>query len=172
MSYFQDSQRIREEIESQPGLLERVKQAYRGELQKFASGSSVDLFRIGRLQSGVHIALRKWNPDLYHNAHMGLHKQIEWMETYCQNAEELAAQGTEVPAFTVGVIRNNIAGILTEDLSAGELYEVVQARYPDPTARVVDNGSSRTVYVDIDPEFRAKEPIKRRYFAEGKHILT
>ena len=71
------------------------------------------------------------------------------MEIYCQNAEDIKALGESVPAFCVGVMHGEKAGILTEDLTANgqKGFEHCQ---DNAYGFVVDGESRRKVFVDLD----------------------
>ena len=168
MEYFERSQEVRKEILSEDGLLTQAKRAFNSEYEEFGWGSTVDLFRIGTLPSGLYVAMRVFRKD-GHFGDSSVENQKRLLEDYCQNAEELDSEGKEVPKFCVGVVYRNRAGIFTEDLTAGDTQNF--EHYPDYDFAWVGEGEQRRkVYVDIDHLFKHRRDTETKYFLDD-HLI-
>src|SRR3989338_7680205 len=91
MDYFERSQQVRREILRQPELLDAARLALTEKIESFASGSTTHIYWIGELESGVHVAMRKFKKGILDSIdEVTLSSDgIRHLETYCQNAEEL-----------------------------------------------------------------------------------
>jgi len=166
MSYIDGSQSVKDELLSAPTLLDIVGKAFNEKIEPFAFGGTVHLYRMGRLSSGIHVALRAFRTDVQEGKN-DLESQMKLMEYYCQNAEHLYSKNEPVPEFCIGIINGNKAGILTEDLSAGDTEEV--DHHPDNDYALV-GVEKRKVYVDIDGLYRFIPGLELKYFLEDKVI--
>lgn len=166
MDYIDKSQIVKNEILSAPTLLDTARNAFDKKFEAFGWGGTVELYHIGRLSSGLHVALRAFRTDVQEGQN-DLEGQMRLMEYYCQNAEHLYSKNEPVPEFCVGVIKGNKAGILTEDLSAGDTQEV--EHHPDNDYALV-GAEKRKVFFDIDGLFRFIPGLEHKYFLDDKVI--
>ena len=146
--YLEHSQGVKREIERNPKILDAARKAFRGEAESFAFGGTVNLYRVGRLKSGMYVALRAFRIDVDEGM-QSAETQAKNMEIYCQNAEDIQSLGENVPVFCVGVMHGEKAGILTEDLTANG-QKGFEHRPADAYGFVVDGESRRKVFVDLD----------------------
>ena len=174
MNYFEDCQQIKTEIESS-GLLRKVKEAFSGNIVPFANGGSVNLYRIGNLESGHHIALRLFK--LKGEGQWELPQQKRLMEYYCQHAEALNEDGYRAPLFTIGVLDPKRAGVITEDLTKGGAVNLEHD--PNfPYGWIRERGKDIKVFIDIDYWFQGSSSYpyqgiiieNPKYFSPGKFI--
>lgn len=166
MEYIDKSQIVKKEIISESMLLDVVRNAFDQKFEAFGRGGTVELYRIGRLPSGFHIALRLFRTDI-EEGQRNLETQMRLMELYCQNAEHLYSRNEPVPDFCVGVIKGNKAGILTEDLSAGGTTEV---EHNQDNNYALVGAERRKVFVDIDGLFRFIPGLEHKYFLDDTVI--
>ena len=170
MKYFLRSQRVKQEIVSEESLLSRARRAFNSEYEPIGWGSTVDVFRIGTLLSGLYVAMRVFRKD-GHFGDSSIETQKSLLEDYCQNAEELDSEGKEVPKFCVGVSCEERAGIFTEDLTAADTQNFEHHR-DDDFAWVGERENRRKVYVDIDHLFGPRRySIETKYFLD-EHLIT
>ncbi|MBS3051191.1 MAG: hypothetical protein J4400_03500 [Candidatus Aenigmarchaeota archaeon] len=158
--YFGKSQQVKRSFT--PQILDKGGAAFAGDIEPFGFGQ-VHLYRTGRTSSGLYVALRIFRTELYND--WTLCSQIKWFENYCLNAEELDAEGKEVPGFCIGVICDRRAGIFTEDMTAGGSQDL---EHPADEAFAYVGPDRRVVYLDIDPVFREKKVESLKYFSLGK----
>lgn len=161
--YFEKSQEVKRSFT--PQILDEGRAAFAGEVEPFGFGG-VHLYRTGKTSSGLYVALRIFRTDL-DESRWPLRSQIKWFENYCLNAEELVAEGKEVPGFCIGVICGGRAGIFTEDMTAGGLQEL--EHHPDKAFAYV-GPDRRVVYIDVDPVFRRKKIESLKYFSLGNRF--
>lgn len=168
MAYFEHSQEIRQKILLEGNILTQAKRAFNEEIEEFSFGSTVNLYRIGKLPSGFYVALRVFRKDgHFGGSFLGTQKSL--LEDYCQNAEELNSEGKEVPKFCVGTVYGKRAGIFTEDLTANGTQHF--EHYPDYDFAWVGEGTNRRkVFVDIDHLFKHRREDKPKYFLK-KHLI-
>lgn len=165
MNYFDYSQAIRNKIAASPQILEKTRGAFEDRFEPFTAGGTVNLYFLGRLESGLYVALRTWRKEMLEGK-LPFEKRKKNLEIYCRNAEDLSDKGENVPCFCVGVIYKNSVGIFTEDLTAGETKVVTH--YPDNDYGFVND---KKIWIDIDYLFNSKHlgaPLS--YFAED-HII-
>ncbi len=163
-SYFENSQSIKKEIESRLDLKNKITMCLDDKIEPFSFGGTVNLYRIGKLKSGLYIALRRFRPEMVEGRN-DLNTKKKGMEIYCQNAERLKNEGEEVPQFCVGVVNGNDAGILTEDLTLGGKFDF--DHFPDMDfGFVVDGTNRRKVWVDIDHLFSSELGHNRNYYRD------
>ncbi len=168
MDYFDLSQKVRTEIETASALLDVTKSAFDCDVKEFSFGGTVNLFYIGKLSSGLHVALRAYRPDMP-EGQRDLDFQVFGMEIFCQNAEYLHSQGKGVPAFCVGVTYDGKAGILTEDLTANG--QLGLDHHPDKDYGFVgEGGDRRKVFVDIDFQYRWDRNTADKFFLSENRI--
>ena len=169
MSYFEYSQQLRREIESEESIVTRLKYAFRGDIEPFAFGGTVNIFCIGQTKSGIWTALRAFRPKMPEGMRT-TEIQKSNMEIYCQNVEYLHEKGERCPALCIGVVYENMVGILTEDLSAGGKYEI--EHNPDLNYGFILSSENRQkVFIDLDYGFRIPPNRREKYFAEDAFIL-
>ena len=166
MDYLEISQQVKAELLSAPNLLNIAQNAFNGGIEPFSFGGTVNLYHLEMLSSGLYVALRVFRTDAQAGKY-DLESQIKEMEQYCQNAEYLFSEGYPVPAFCVGVVSGEKAGIFTEDLSVGGREDVEHNR-DDAYAFV--GSDRRKVFIDIDTAFRVRRNIELRYFLESNSI--
>lgn len=168
MRYFEHSQDIRRKLLSEEDMLTKAKRAFNGDIEEFSFGSTVNLYRIGKLPSGFYVALRVFRKDgNFGKSSLDMQKSL--LEDYCQNAEELDSEGKEVPKFCIGTVYGRKAGIFTQDLTADgtENFE----HYPAYDFAWVGEGTNRRkVFVDIDHLFKHRWEKKPKYFLK-KHLI-
>lgn len=169
MKYFERSRAIRGDILSQLSLLNMARDTYKGNIEPFTFGGTVNIYHVGILPSGLHVALRAFRTEMPEGK-----KGLEWekraFEAYCRNAEDLSEEGEGVPDFCVGVIFGQHAGIFTEDLTRGDTSEFES--HPD-NEYVFVGPERRKVFVDIDYLFREKLlKIKElKYFLDSNLVM-
>ncbi len=170
MGYFEKSQIVKEEILSLPTLLDTARDAFDERIEEFTSGGTVNLYRVGKLPSGLHVALRAFRTDVQEGRNP-LGYQMELMEYYCQNAEYLSGHSYSdwepVPEFCVGVVYGEKAGIFTQDLSAGGTEKIETHAGND---YVLVGAEKRKVFVDIDNFFRDMLDLELKYFSGDNFI--
>lgn len=166
MGYFEISQAVKPQILADSSMLTMARRCFAAEVEPFRAGGTVNLFYVGRLASGLHVALRAYKPEV-EEGRRDLEVQMQFMENYCQNAEELHSQGTPVPGFCVAVVCRQFAGILTEDLTANDT--VPYEHYPDFDYAWV-GAERKKVFVDIDALFKHRTFIELKYFLE-QHLV-
>jgi len=150
MNYADISKKVKQELLLSPVLLDVTRHAFDEKSEPFSFGGTVNLYQIGQLPSGLHVALRAFRPE-QPEGKKSLERQMKNMEYYCYHAETLFDEKQPVPAFCVGVIYMNKAGILTEDLTCGGTQEVFH--HPDDEFGFV-GPEKRKVFIDIDYMFR------------------
>ena len=167
MDYFENSQKIRRDLEEDSILLDETQKALNGELSPFGFGINYEVFRVGRLPSGLYIALRSFEENNFMRME-DFDDQINDLEDYCLNAEQLSSQGKKVPSFCVGVVCGNLAGILTEDLTVGGVEKIYQ---PSSEDYAFFGKDKRKVWIDIDSIFKSHPRNKiLKYFAKENRI--
>ena len=166
MSYLDNSQRVKKEIVSAPSLVDIARKAFNQSIEPFSFGGTVNLYHIGKLSAGIHVALRVLRTDV-EEGKKNLESQMTLMEYYCQNAEHLYSKQEPVPEFCVGVISGKKTGIFTEDLTRGDTQEVLHD--PDNAYAFV-GANRRKVFIDIDGVFRYIPELELKYFLEDKLI--
>ena len=164
--YFNKSQLVRISIERTPELIEITRTCFNGKMEPFASGGTVNLYHLGTLPSGLHVALRAFRTSVPEGKY-DLEDQMRLMEHYCQNAEHLYSTGKSVPIFCVGVVSGEQASIFTEDLSKGGTQEV--RHHPDNNYALV-GAEKRKVFVDIDGLFRKIPGLELKYFLNENKV--
>lgn len=153
MGYIRKSQRVKKEIEKDPDLVVRIKNIFNGAVDKFDSGSVSELYHVGRTQSGVYVALRKFSES---NPFMvdikDLDTQTYFLGIYCLKAEELYNKKEDVPQFCVGVTYKENAGILTEDLTWNGSLELIHDKFKDGEDEGIVKGPNgdRKVHIDLN----------------------
>lgn len=162
MDYIERSQLMKPGIISDSELLNSARRGFDEEIEPFSFGGTVNLYHVGILPSGLHVALRAFRPEMPEGRN-SLTRQTQSMENFCQNAEHLDSEGEPVPAFCIGVVYKHMAGIFTEDLSAGETQEV-DHDLEQPYALVGDE--ERKVFVDVDELFRLLLDLEPKYFLD------
>jgi hypothetical protein len=161
MDYFERSMNIRREILGREDILDAAGNAFRDrEDSCFNAGGSVNLYRVGKLESGFHVALRLYRYDM-DEGQFPWKKQARNMEQYCHNAEFVEARGDNVPSFCVGATDGTLVGIFTEDISNGGDLEV--KHHPDQDFALVGL-DDRKVFIDMDYQFRFTPGIEKKYF--------
>lgn len=180
MGYFEHSQSVRKELENS-SLVSKVREAFQAKFEPFDVGGTINLYAIGELPSGIHVALRAFRPNMPEGMH-DLYRQMQNMDIYCKNAEALIENGYRAPNFSVGVVYHQMAGILLEDISKGGSVPI--DRLPIyPYGLITENGEEVQVFIDIDCMFEwdASNPLDTsltvasrtgplKFFSEGKFI--
>ena len=166
MYYFKRSQNVKEQILLAPNLLDIARTAFDESIEPFSFGGTVHLYHMGKLDSGLYVALRTLRTDVA-EGQTNLERQMKLMEYYCQNAESSDSRGELVPNFCVGVIKGDKAGIFTEDLTAGNTQEIDS--HPDNDYILVGK-DKRKVFVDLDGTSRFIPGLKLKYFL-GKRAI-
>ncbi len=170
-NYFENSQSVKNEMERRPDLLQITRDCFAERIKEFSFGSTVNLYRVGRLESGVYVALRRFRHEGI-EGHFDLIIKMRYFDMYCQNAEELYSRGESVPEFCVGVTFGNDAGILTEDLTSNG--EVEFEHHPDHNFGFVIKGDiKKRVLVDIDylyGSIHVNSDRNTKYFANDARI--
>lgn len=162
MDYFEDSQRIRTEIQEDSQILDVAKRSLARELEPFAGGTHSEVYRVGKLSSGLWVALRTTIFDD--------EDQMIQLERHCQNAEKLATHypldgKMKMPSFCVGVVYGERRGIFTEDLTNGGSLILNHHDSGDPAGYIEEEEERRvTVYVDLDDFPTSKNPQSIKYF--------
>ncbi|MBS3151928.1 hypothetical protein J4230_00805 [Candidatus Woesearchaeota archaeon] len=171
IDYFQESQMVKAKIVLQSEIIYNANEALSGRLEEFSFGGTVNLYRIGKLESGLYIALRKFRPEMPEGI-SNLDNKVKKMEAYCQNAGKLRSKNEGVPNFCVGIVNEIDVGILTEDLIANGGFEF--DHNPDNEFGFVIQGNNRRkVWVDIDHLFGDRKYNRNpeiKYFTEGARI--
>ena len=169
--YFENSQLVRREIESRPDLKNKITMCLDNKIEPFSFGGTVNLYRVGKLKSGLYIALRRFRSEMPEGMSTFNNKR-KMMEAYCQNAERLKNEGEEVPNFCVGAVNNNDAAILTEDLTSNG--KVIFEHHPDTAfGFIIKDEARRKVWVDIDylyGDIRKNRNPEIKYFSNGEII--
>lgn len=156
--FLTDSEKIKKEIQSNPELLEKIKQCFARDTGPFAKGTENELYRIGQTNEGKHLLLRK-KPFT-----VNIKNDKERFEAYCQYAETLANSRAEgkyqrgsfgprknSPNFCIGVIFNTKeVGIITEDMSEGGKYEMSNSMVDYYSTRSENGNKVDEVLVDLD----------------------
>jgi hypothetical protein len=169
-TYFEHSQEVKREIEQSSDLLDKIRDSFHGKGDRIAHTDCTEIWRIGKLESGLYIALRiDYSPFLFEMTKLSL-------ENYCSNAERLFNEGNNVPDFCVGVTLDEDAGIITEDLTDNNRNTLTETGKGSEKARCLQtkpDGETKEIYVDIDSKWSADPKINRgnlRYFKEGNYI--
>jgi hypothetical protein len=156
--YFEKSQEIKAEIEGRNDILDLTAGAFNGEIEEFA-GAGVDLFRIGKLESGLHLALRVFRD--FNNYKQDL--EARFMEHYALNAEKLQGESERVPLACVGAFyRDKKAALITEDLTAGGEFEV-EHHSDNAYGFILKPEGKEKVWIDIDAVFSRRDFDEIRY---------
>lgn len=168
MDYFRRSQNVRLEILANDRILTQAKEAFHGKIEEFGWGSTVNLYRVGVLSSGLYVAMRTFRRDGNFEKDK-LDAQKKTLEQYCLNAEELDAEGKNVPTFCVGVVYGRRAAIFTEDVTDDGREEF--EHNPDSAFAFVGEGTNRRkVYIDIDHCFKFRPGSEAKYFLNN-HVI-
>jgi len=151
MSYFERSMEVGRRLRGNREVVGNVRRALRGESQPFSCGSTAELYQIGK-SGEVYVALRRFDPrGSYGRADLKFQSGL--MEVYCLNAEDLDAKGKRVPDFCVGVVCDEQAAILTEDLTQGGQRKVDHSKGGEAAGYILVDGKKTLVYIDIDHGF-------------------
>ena len=147
--YFERSMKIREEIINSH-LMDKLREYWFTRDNPFyviKKGNKAVIYSIGQLESGIHVALRKYRGEI--EKFWSYNVKINWYERFCQRNETRSDDGTV--SFCIGINFDNVTpAILTEDLSKG--LELKQEEF---------------TYTDLD-DFVAAEELK--YFSENNII--
>ncbi|MBR9704713.1 hypothetical protein GOV12_04830 [Candidatus Pacearchaeota archaeon] len=124
MDYLKYSQEVRKEIIASGELLQSLKNHLSGEdkLELISSGRNNRIYRVGRLENGLFVALR-------HHIYAGFNGRttetpMGAYESYCQNAERLEYECKRVSIFCIGVKHKGNVGLLVEDFTRGGEREI------------------------------------------------
>lgn len=162
-SYFEFSQQVRREIESSEQMMPALKRyffdLYVPANDFIGSGSANDIYRIGKLKSGLWVALRERYGSDDSPFFLGLY------EVYAKKAELLQQQNKRVTKFCVGVSGNGRAGLLVQDFTNGGESPLISTS--GDAAYFADN-TGEIVYVDLDNVIHPETELK--YLAENARI--
>ena len=110
-------------------------------------GGTTEFYCISQLPSGIFIGVRRLRPDIP-DGQGSLEKRMNYMEIYCQNAEELNERDETVPLFCVGLVYADNVAIVTEDLSKNGQCEIILAEQ-EARARIIEGDSEKEVFIDL-----------------------
>jgi len=129
--YFERSQRIKKEIESESRLIKNITNIFesRDENLLLGEGSYNEVFQVGRTESGLYVALRLTN-ERHFEMH-SIENLILSNERYCSvaGAISMAYESEKYwhrPIhFCVGVVyQDRIPGLLMEDVTKNKKYSL------------------------------------------------
>ena len=121
--YFAFSQEVRREIEENNDLSARLDK-HMAEIEKaefIGQGKSNNHYRLGRLESGLWIAIREVRTPFYYRT---LPSFLSRHESYAQKAEDYSRDGKRVTRFCVGAFKGKNAVLLIEDLTGGGAHSL------------------------------------------------
>lgn len=155
--YFRNSQKVKEEIESDPELIRDITDIFetRREDRILGNGSSSDVFYAGKTKSGLYVALRL-TKERYFEMH-GFNTDIVFGEIYCSVAGAFYIAHKKEPMwfpwrpvnFCVGVVyQDRIPGLLLEDISENRKYELEE--FGSSFERMHKGKKVDTVLADLD----------------------
>jgi hypothetical protein len=166
--YFDYSQQIKKEIEGRVDLTQKLREHFSGKtpLEYIGGGSSNDIYSLGRLESGIYVALRESKVV----KEVGLVEEfLQVYEGYCQYAEQLSSTMNigKVVSFCVGasIGRDGRAGILLEDFSEGKKKTLLEQN--DGLSSVCFE-TGETFLTDLDVDEISPKGIK--FFAPEHRI--
>jgi len=120
--YFDYSQKIKRQLVESKGLMEKLKNHMTiknnnplEKLQSIGEGNMNEVFQLGKLDSGIYIAVRQLNYPIYLRSTDTL---LSNFESYCKQAEVLSPQ-EDIPRFCIGTFMIQNSALLVEDLSNG-----------------------------------------------------
>jgi len=169
--YFAYSQSVRRELEGRADLTAIAKRRLEIDIGRdkepeiIGSGDSNIVYRIGRLDSGLWVALR---------ARLFPHEMAQDLvqdryEFFCQRAEAYHNQGRRPPSFCVGVVGRHESeiGILLEDFTEGGKRMLICD--PCSVEGHLDGNDGECIEVDLDNLYGLPIPAPK-YFAPGNRI--
>ncbi|MBR9704919.1 hypothetical protein GOV12_05895 [Candidatus Pacearchaeota archaeon] len=164
--YFTHSQKIRREIENSPDLMSRLSGHMSDEaiLQSIGDGSKNKHFSLGRLDSGLYVALRQFICKPYHR---NTSPVKSWYESYAQNAEKYCMQGRKVSDFCIGAMKEMNAVLLIEDFTRGGTLKIKKP-HTDSDFGFLEDG----IQVFLDIEAKGFPSYKKfKYLDENASIV-
>lgn len=169
MDYFTKSQEVKSQILASPAILDKLKAEFQP-ADLINSASQTLLYRVGQLESGLHIAAR-WIGLITEDAEIRNYFLRRRFESYALNAESLYSQGKEVVAFCVGLSVGGEISLLVEDLTANYVNAVTEIG--DILCNVVSpDGKRREVHVDIDDRgYDSAENKPLKYFVDEAMVI-
>ncbi len=152
MSYFEESQKLRREIENDRDICVKIKAfEKRGlELEFMASGGRNSHYRLGQLPSGLWIALRESvGYERGEFEELGL-IGCALYETYCQEAERFHERGKRVPLSVGGYIKEiETPFLVVEDLGEGKNGVVFGTGCSNSRGYIERDGKREEVWFDL-----------------------
>jgi hypothetical protein len=147
--YFDISQQIRSEIESNKGLTDKLnRHMSRVEFAEFiGEGTANAHYRMGRLESGLWLAARQRKCQYYLRASDTL---LSIHESYAETAEEYWEEGKLVSKFCVAAFKENNAVLLVEDLTEGGKRKIYHNQ--DEQFGYYE-GTEEVVWLDLESNF-------------------
>lgn len=151
--YFDYSQEVRKQIESDSNLMGRLREHYETEdsrtLESLKSGEYNVVWQVGKLDSGLCVALREINESRDFESQLSF---LRIYESYCENAEKLFEEGKRVPNFCIGVSCGRGTGLLVEDLTEGGKRElwIPRGSLGVGNTPLIFSDTQEEVYVDLD----------------------
>lgn len=193
LDYFRESQRVREEIEADGNLTDRISSVLtfsKGDL--IGDGLHNKAYRIGQTESGLFVALRVPISEV----------DMSMYEGFCQMAamraneydrgvkQEVLWSRTGLPIrpvkFCIGVFQNDKPGIITEDVTENGKYTIESYACREEVRRFDQEGNSDYVLIDLDnlndarimdrlaqhcwEETQPEELERPKYFAEANRL--
>ena len=153
--YLAYSQQIREEILTRGDLLGKIKEHWQGQtrpdtLELIDTGSKNKIYGVGRLESGLWVALRE---PIRADEHTDFR-----LENYCHTAEQYQAKGKRVSRFCVAIQDSHPhLALLVEDLTEGGRRVLISDGGALESAHFQDNPAEK-VFVDLDFDTYASKP--------------
>ena len=144
--YFAFSQRVKEKIMADAAMMDVIRKHMDGKYAPFIDGgTSNNHYRIGRLESGLWVAIRQ----RLDSEKIGTSQTcLSLYESYCRTAEDLATSRKRVTRFCIGVVKPPNAALLIEDLTEGGKRRFIES--DNPIAGRFEDNTDGEVYLDLD----------------------
>jgi hypothetical protein len=129
--YFEFSQNVKNEVNVNRKMIKKLNDHMKGKrmLPQIGKGFDNTVYRAGRLENGLYLALRYFNAcDGWGNTPTAL----KFYDSYAQEAERYFECGIRVPVFCIGLVAGRDAALLVEDLTAGgrmKIRNVAESEY-------------------------------------------
>jgi len=149
--YFEYSQEVRKEIESDSELVGAIKDIFdnRPEISLLGEGGTNQVFHVGRTKGGLYVALR-----LVKERGLEITDAVRLGEQYCAIAQSFAELRCKRPKhprpldFCIGAVyQDKTAGLLIEDITENRRYTLLDRGWGFD--RVVE-GKTDTILADFD----------------------
>lgn len=170
--YFAFSQQIKKEIVANTELMTGLQEHIAGIEREFLGSGSVNSnYRLGRLHTGLWIAIRQISA-LDPSARQ-ITVGLTIYETYAQQAESLSCLGKRATRFCVGVKSRSPpdALLLVEDLTNGGEYTITH-KSGENTALREKEGKQEEVHMDLDGDIsQIRTDMSLKYMTNENVIL-